>query len=75
MKVNIMKVNIVPFFFFVLIFMCGSYSAQNVSCNTYSTQDNYFLNESLFSASLNCLVFSSGASGSTLDCKGYNISG
>ena len=59
----------------VILSFVSSYADQNItSCGTViATVDNYFLNQSLNTTSGNCIVFQAAASGSTLNCQGFEL--
>jgi hypothetical protein len=77
-KTKIRKITMKKILLFCLFlsFFVNSYSAQNItSCgNTYTSNDNYFLNDTLDCGNIDYGIwFMSGASGSTLDCQGHEI--
>ena len=59
----------------VVLSFVSSYADQNItSCGAViTTVDNYFLNQSINASSGDCIEFQASASGSTLNCQGFEL--
>jgi parallel beta-helix repeat protein len=78
-KIKIINIFIKKSFFILILFisiLTNSYSAQNITTcgNSYTSPDNYFLNDSLDCNNMNFgIEFTFGSDGSTLNCQGHEI--